>query len=822
VLKDSGTLPVTRTLRYITQVVGGLVAAHEAGVVHRDLKPANIMIDEDDQALIMDFGIAHSSTGAATGTGKVVGTLAYMAPEQAQARPIDQRADVYALGMMLREMLVGRTSTGEGQQALADLMARIKEAPPRLRTIDETIPEPLDALAARCVEPDPSNRFQSSAELAAALAALDDNGRLRPAPRAIVSPWRMTAAAVLVIASIGIAAVFIRKTVPVASPKPIQPVSVLVADFDNRTGDTVFDNALEQPLTLSIEGAAFITSFARRDAAKLAQTLSTTGKLDAPTARLVAFREGIKYVLAGTVTSNGPKYQLRLDAIEPAGGTTVKSATATASSKSDVLTAVDALAAKIRSGLGDTKVDADSKGAAAGERFTAGSLEAFREYTTAQDASVAGRDDEAAAHYRRAIELDPKFGRAYSGLAVSTQRLGRADEATAAWNTALSLIDRMTDREKYRTLGSYYLGVVQNYEKAAENYTALVTAYPADSGGFANLALAHFYLHDFARAAAEGRRASEMNPHNLNNKQNLALYAMYAGDFTAAVLSAKGVLAENASLFKARLPLATDAIIRGDFAAAEAAYADMEKTGALGASLAIQGRADLALYRGRVADAQAELSRGIPVDAAAQSLTAAALKQVALAEAELAADRRAQAIDAAHAALKSSRALSIVVPAARVLLRAGKPAEARPFASELEGQLQKQNRAYGKIVLAEIALEEKRPPAMAIDLLTQARQLADLWLGRYVSGVAYVQAGAFAEAIAELEACEKRRGEATALFFDDRPTLRYLAALPYWMGRAQEGLHIVGPAKTHYQEFLTVKKDASPDPLVQDARRRLQ
>jgi hypothetical protein len=155
-----------------------------------------------------------------------------------------------------------------------------------------------------------------------------------------------------------------------------------------------------------------------------------------------------------------------------------------------------------------------------------------------------------------------------------------------------------------------------------------------------------------------------------------------------------------------------------------------------------------------------------------------------------------------------------------VLLRAGKIVEARALAAELEGQLQKPNRAYGKIVLAEIALEEKKP-AEAVDLLTQARGLADLWLGRFDLGVAFVQANAFPEAIPELEACEKRRGEATALFFDDRPTVRYLAALPYWLGRAQEGLFQAAPSKASYDAFLKIRGSASVDPLVQDARRRL-
>jgi predicted Zn-dependent protease len=159
-----------------------------------------------------------------------------------------------------------------------------------------------------------------------------------------------------------------------------------------------------------------------------------------------------------------------------------------------------------------------------------------------------------------------------------------------------------------------------------------------------------------------------------------------------------------------------------------------------------------------------------------------------------------------------------LVPAARVFLRTGRTPEARAIATELGSQLPKPNRAYGKIVLAEIAMEEKKPTE-AIDLLTQSRGLADLWLGRFDLGVAYVHADAFAEAIPELEACQKRRGEVTALFFDDRPTLRYSGQLSYWLGRAKEGLGQTAAAKASYATFLALRKDTA-DALVQDAARR--
>jgi tetratricopeptide (TPR) repeat protein/tRNA A-37 threonylcarbamoyl transferase component Bud32 len=824
VLRRAGRLSVQRSLAYARQIVGGLVAAHDAGVVHRDLKPANVMIDQDDQALIMDFGIARSADGSSGSVaGRVVGTLAYMAPEQAQGKDTDQRADVYAVGMMLSEMLVGRrTSAATEQDALTDLMQRMREAPPRTRTIDPAIPEALDEIVARCVEPDAARRFQTSRDLASALAAIDDNGHRLAIPvgepQPVRSRLRLAAIAAAALVVIALGGVWMLRRPPPAPAQPIQPVAILVADFDNKTGDAVFDGALEQPLTIAMEGASFVTAYPRRDALKVAQGLKgADARLDGATARLIAFREGVKLTLLGSVAKQGSQFALALDLVDT-DGKVVQSAKTSAASKGEVLTAVGALAAKLRAAIGDKTVDTAKP--AGGETFTAASLDAFHEYAIAQDVAFAGRDEEAIAHYRRAIEFDDNFGRAYSGLAVASQRLGRIEEATAAYNKALSLVDRMNEREKYRTLGAYYLGSARNYEKAVENYTALLRAYPGDSAGQGNLAYAEFFLHHFPKALEEGRRAVVLNPKNVMQQANVALYAMYAGDFDGAATMAKKVLTEQGGYVTAHLPLVVDAVARNDSAAAVQAYDQMAKAGVRGASLAAIGRADLALYSGRLDEAQRLLEREIPNDLAAKNTSGAARKQLVLAETLTLAGKRAAAIKAAADGLALTRELETLVPAGRVAIANGRAADARAIAAELEGQLQKQNRAYGKIILAEIALSEKKTTEAA-DLLGQARELADLWLGRFDLGLAYVQASHFAEAVSELEACEKRRGEATALFFDDTPTVRYLATLPYWIGRAQEGLGMAGPARTRYEAFLNLRKDATGDPLVADARQRI-
>ena len=359
----------------------------------------------------------------------------------------------------------------------------------------------------------------------------------------------------------------------------------------------------------------------------------------------------------------------------------------------------------------------------------------------------------------------------------------------------------------------------QNYEKAVENYSALVAAYPTDDSGLANLALAHFYLLDFGKALEEARRAVQVSPKNMISRNNLALFAMYAGDFATGAAESRQVIDAKASTPSTYLPLAMEAVMKGDMAAAAAAYDGMAATGARGASVASLGRADLALYAGRTAQAESELQAGIAADLEAKNSSAAALRHVTLAEEQLAVGRKQQAIDAARAALKLDNQIGVVVPAARVLIQAGKAGEARALASGLEAQVPKQNRAYGKILLAEIAMDDRAYPR-ALDELNQAIALSDLWLARFDRGVAYVLAGSPAEAQPEFETCEKRRGEATALFFDDKPTVRNLAVLPYWTARAEDGLKMAS-AKGRYQAFIDLRKDAAGDPLVQDARRRL-
>jgi len=820
-LRREGHVPVGRALEIGRQMVAGLVAAHEAGIVHRDLKPANIMLDDDGQVHILDFGIARSVTGPGTGTatGVITGTFDYMAPEQTLGSHVDQRADIYAFGLILSDLLVGRRAASPSGGALTVAIERTRKAPPLLRTVDPNLPEPVEQLVSRCLQPEPANRFQTTAELGAALDRLDDDGHLRVAaqPATARARWMMPAVAAACVVVLGLSAWLYVKSRP-APPAPAvhEPVSVLIANFDNKTGDPMFDGALEQPLAIAVEGASFITAGGHVDAEKLLAKLAPGSTLNEEGARIIARRDGTKVVLAGTVAQNASGYALSIRVVDPTADAPMASIEASAKTKEQVLASVGSLGARIRTTLGDTATA--STMAAAAETFTASSLDAVKSYSKAQDLALRRKDADAIVFYKQAVAQDPKFGRAYAGWAASAANIRRNAEAGEAMNKALALMDRMTEREKYRTLGVYFFNS-QDYEKAVENYETLVRMYPADTAGHANLALAYFYLRNFAKALEEGRRALKLQPGSTKFLSNNALYAMYSGDFDAAAADGEACVKLEPGQ-AAYLPIAIAQVAAGQSDAARQTYEKMAAVDAVGKSWAAQGLADVALYEGRPADARAILIPAIADDAAAKETGGLIAKHVSMAEAWMLEGRPADAWTSARTALGFGRDQSTLLPAARAALAAGKDADARGFADELLKQVPAVSRAYGKIIDGEIALKQRRS-VDAVDAFKAARGYADLWLVHFDLGIAYVQAGLFGQAIVELETCDKRRGEATSLFFDDYPTYRHLAPLQYWLGRTKEGLGMKPAALIHYQAYIALRPAALKDPFAEDARKRV-
>jgi tetratricopeptide (TPR) repeat protein len=821
-IRREGHLPVARALHFAKQIVSGLAAAHDEGVVHRDLKPANVMIDSEGEIVILDFGLARSVSGMTVGTatGTLMGTVEYMAPEQASGSRVDQRADIYAFGLIFHEMLVGRRRSSD--TALGELMLRTREAPPSVRSLDPQIPEAIDRIVARCLRPDPAERYQTSAELAADLDRLDAEGcalvEAQPAaPRR--ARWPVPALAVICLAAVSAAVwLFLSGRRPPPAPVAHAPVSVLIADFENQAGEKVFEGGLEQALGIGIEGASFITSYPRTEAAKVLERIKPGETFTEANARLVAQREGINVVLPGVIERKDAQYRIGLKVLDPSGQMPAQAVEATARSKSDVLTAVVLLSGKVRAMLGDTA--SASAMQAAAETFTTVSLDAMREYAIGQDLLLGRKDAEAIDHFRAAVEHDRKFGRAYAGWAVAAHTIGRKDEAIEQWTKAMQFIDRMTEREKYRTLGAYSLVVSRDYRKAIESFEELVTRYPADTAGHNNLAYAYFQTLDFAKASEEGRQALKLWPRSARFLSNSSLYAMYAGDFAKATELSNELIKLDGNSYIAYLPLAVAQAMTGDFAKARETYARMEATDESGRSTAALGLADLALYEGRASEARAILTKGLVEDERTKNTAGVISKQAALGDAALLEGDRRAAHAAADALVRLGRTEETLVPAAAICLAMGREAEARQLASELGNRVPPRSRAYGRIIEAQIALRQGRR-VEAIDALVDAQKLADLWLVRYWLGIADIENQKYAEAGDEFGKCERRRGEAAAIFLDDLPTIRYLAPLSYWLGRASQGVGNAAAAAEQYKTLLARRPADSKDPLALDARARL-
>lgn len=830
VLRTRGKLPLPQALSIGRQVASGLAAAHEVGVVHRDLKPENIMLDAEGDALIMDFGISRSvsGTGTATQLGAVLGTLEYMPPEQAQGQAVDHRADIYSFGLVLYDLIGGRQRLVGRDNPMSEVLSRMQAGPPPIRAVEPGVPEPVERILARCLAPLPDARYATTPELVADLEALTPDGHLRRPASAATSvaagvPRTTIAAAALVMLLMAAGAWWMLATRgPAAPPAAVEPVSVLVADFANRAGDPVFEGTLEQALGLALEGASFVTTYPRASAERVASQIKAGTTLDATAASLIALREGIKVILVGEIAKADAGYQISVRALRPTADATdnqvLAEASARAATKGEVLEAVGTVAASIRRSLGDTAVEDLTPGR---ETFTAASLEAAQAYALAQRLAESGQDENAVTHYERAISLDPEFGRAYSGWASSAFKLGRRDEAKAHYEQALKLLDRMTEREKYRTLGAYYVAIAGDYEKAIENYSTLVEKFPADGAGHNNLAVAYFATLEFSKALEEGRRVLDIYPKSVLYRYNYALYAMYAGDFARAAAEAQRTIELNPNTPKAYLALAMAALAGGKPAEARAAYERAAATGPRGASLASIGLADLAMFEGRYEQAVEILESGIAQDVANQNRSGAATKRVALAEAHQASGQPSRALAVLDETLQGTQPPSILVPAARVLLENGRDAQVRRMADELRDRLQGHDRAYGHLLDGLLALKAGRV-SDALDALHQARKLADLWLVRFYLGVAYVQAGgtSYTAGRDEFERCRQRLGEATAVFLDDVPSFRYTVPVWYWLGRAQEGMGLNDAAAESYRTFLS-HRQAAGDRLTADARQRL-
>jgi tetratricopeptide (TPR) repeat protein len=757
----------------------------------------------------------------------MLGTIEYMSPEQAQGKELKASSDIFTVGLILYELLAGVTPF-HAESAIASLLKRTQERAVPLAEIDRNIPGVLNNIVCKCLEKDPAKRYQSAEELDADLRAWQGRSggkkvsasslRLR-LNRIRELPWQRFAVTGVLIAAIAAGASWyaIKKQQAAKSGAHV-PVSVLVGDFQNNTGDPVLDNTLEPMLGLALEGASFINAYSRGDARKLAEKLpNPTNKLDEQSARLVAVNQGVNAVVTGEIGLRGDGYDISATALDAVSGKEIAKSEITVTNKQDILKSLPELAAPIRKALGDTTPASVQFDEVSGG-FTAASLEAVHESAIAVDEQFAGHFQEAFDSFQKATQLDPDFARAYTGMAAMDQNLGKQEDAVKYMKLAMEHIDRMTDRERYRYRGLYYL-TTGDWQNCVQEYTQLVTRYPADRVGQNNLATCYTQLRNAPKALEAAQHAVEIVPKGVGPRLNLAFISSFAGDFSGGEKEARTALSMSPTAAQGYLALAEAQLGQGQVDNAAATYHKLEILGPAATSTAAAGLADLAAYQGKYADAARILAQGAAADVAAKNSDSAARKYVALANIEEIQGKPAAALSDVDKAWAKSQSMQIEFLAARTYVDAGELAKAHKLAASLSSSLTNESQAYGKIVDGLIAIKRKDDNE-AVRQITAANNLLDTWIGRFDLGRAYLEAGAFTEADSEFDQCMKRRGEAIELFDDNVPTYSYFPAVYYYQGRAREGMKSAGFAD-FYKTYLSIRGQSSEDPLVPEIRHRL-
>jgi tetratricopeptide (TPR) repeat protein len=597
-----GPIPVTEALGIAKQIAHALEAAHEQGIIHRDLKPANIKVTPSRQVKVLDFGLAKYIRNGLTSVttelrdtltmpGTVVGTLGYMAPEQLRGRSADVRTDIWALGVVLYEMAAGRLPFA-GSNGFETTAAILDASLPPL---PDHVPTAISEIIRKCLEKDPTQRYQSAGEVRSALQTAS-MGR-SPFGYALTLLSRVAIATAAVAVAAGLAIVVLGNGVRQWTDRLFsQRVAafaerdwLLVADFENRTADKAFNKSLDVALTVGLAQSSYvnIVTPSQIEGALRRMKIPTLERIDAATAREIAQREGIKLVLVPSITEVGGVYQLSGLLEDPATGTIRRSASARARHKEDVLNGLDELVQSIRSDLGEARRSISRQGKPL-DRVTTSSLEALRLFSLGRDAHRAAQIDEARALYEQALGLDPAFTAARASLGMLTFELGDRERGKQLLEEAVKGVDGLTDREKYTLLAFHAAAIENDPQKAIDNYKALLAIYPDAGAAYNNMGRAYMQMGRYDEAVAALKESLRREPDMMLTYNSLNEIYLRLGDLDAALTLCQQQLRHNDQAEWAYLNLGWVVLGKGDLMQAREAFQK---------ALAINPRQTAALYR---------------------------------------------------------------------------------------------------------------------------------------------------------------------------------------------------------------------------------